>query len=101
MVHSPLPCPRFGAVSCASGEGKPGTRPVNPLPVPPADASIGATKEETSMGDGGMQDGGWPVPEAPGFLAAWQAAAEADGLLRRWGRHAAVRFALESGGEVA
>jgi pimeloyl-ACP methyl ester carboxylesterase len=41
---------------------------------------------------------GWPVPDAAGFLAAWRAAAEGDALLRRWGRHAAIRFALESGG---
>jgi pimeloyl-ACP methyl ester carboxylesterase len=39
---------------------------------------------------------GWPV--AGGFQAAWQAAAAEDSVLRRWGRQASLRFALESDG---
>ncbi|MFC7473007.1 alpha/beta fold hydrolase [Dankookia sp. GCM10030260] len=48
-----------------------------------------------------MQDQGWPVADAPGFLAAWQAATAGDARLRHAARHAAVRFRFESGGGVA
>jgi pimeloyl-ACP methyl ester carboxylesterase len=48
-----------------------------------------------------MQDQGWPVPDAPGFLAAWRAAVAEDAPLRRAARHAAVRFSFESGAASA
>lgn len=43
---------------------------------------------------------GWPLPDAAGFAAAWQAAAAEDALLRRWGRQARIRFAFDSGGQA-
>ncbi|WP_241671397.1 hypothetical protein [Dankookia rubra] len=48
-----------------------------------------------------MQDQGWPVTDAAGFLAAWQDAVAGDALLRRRARYASVRFAFESGGTTA
>lgn len=49
------------------------------------------------MAEQGRAGEGWPVADSAAFVAAWQAAAAADPLLRRWGGPAAVRFAFASG----
>ena len=106
--------------SCVRGQPRRGAPAVNPLPpeavdplphggrpVAAGDASQRSTRRGAAAAHlrqregNAMQDQGWPVPDAPGFLAAWQAAVADDALLRRRARHAAVRFAFESGGATA
>lgn len=44
---------------------------------------------------------GWPVPDGAAFVAAWQAAADGDVLLRRWGEQARIALGFESGEQAA